>query len=211
MGYEDINEKGSFYLDSNGARKYVNARDTHPLPEAFRCTAYETLRAFRTNSKGYGLCCTEDIEEDDVVCEAVGRLLDGVELVWSHLVTFLVTFGRLEYIISFDDDALTVLRRTGKYDIFKKSYIDATAHGNLMRLVNDETTARNLQLLEWPDGNARRLFLVANERIPAYTELTWDYGPVYNRHWLQRRVSSPTLLLLWAAIVFGLGAWWLAR
>ena len=45
-----------------------------------------------------------------VVAEVCGKLLNEVELVWSQLVTFLLSKVRLEYIISFDNHALT---RTG--------------------------------------------------------------------------------------------------
>ena len=122
------------------------------------------------------------------------------------------------YVVSFDDAMLAHKREAGDSVLF----IDGTHHSNLSRLVNDDTEAPNLKLVYSPSpvqgppteavapsrGRGedeavaepppqelpRRAFLVAAVDVPAWTELTWDYGCHYDRHWLpwwQRRPDPP--------------------
>ena len=91
------------------------------------------------------------------------------------------------YVLSFDDDML----RRKKADGDDVLYIDASCHGNMMRLVNDDAQAPNCELLYWPRPAPgaplpRRAFLVALADIPPRTELTWDYGRHYDRTWLKQ-------------------------
>jgi hypothetical protein len=115
-------------------------------------------------------------------------------------------------VVSFDDPMLARKREAGDEVLF----IDGTHHSNLSRLVNDDTEAPNLKLVYSPypaqgppmdaaEGRSvdeavaelpRRAFLVATVDVPAWTELTWDYGCHYNRHWLpwwQRRPAPPRI------------------
>ena len=93
-----------------------------------RCTPYETLRAFDTGApRGWGVCCTEPISEGDVVVEACGVLLGDA------------AFEALKdrsYVVSYEDDVIQAMRSAGAG---WRLYMDARQHGNLMRLVNDET------------------------------------------------------------------------
>ena len=77
-------------------------------------------------------------------------------------------------------------------------FFDGREHSNISRLVNDDTKQPKLKLVYSPevdaaDGLPRRAFLVAAVDVPAWIELTWDYGRHYDRHWLPwwlRRPSS---------------------
>ena len=98
------------------------------------------------------------------------------------------------YIVSFDDEMLARKRAAGDVALF----FDGREHSNISRLVNDDTERPKLKLVYSPeadaaDGLPRRAFLVAAVDVPAWIELTWDYGRHYERHWLpwwQRRPSS---------------------
>ena len=106
------------------------------------------------------------------------------------------------YVLSFDDDMLSRKRAAGD-DV---RFFDAREHSNVSRLVNDDTEQPKLKLVYAPETTPssssaadqpsvslpRRAFLVATVDVPAWTELTWDYGRHYDRHWLpwwQRRPS----------------------
>jgi hypothetical protein len=181
--YEDVNAAGSFSIAADGVtREYEDAASA--LPASYSRTPYESLRAFDTGVRGFGVCCTEQIHQGDVVVECVGRLLG---------------YGAFEklkdptYVVSFDDATVEAKRAASQPVAF-----DAREFGNMMRLINDDTDAPNLRLMYWPEQHQadgivylgdhlpRRAYLVANEDIPAYTELTWDYGPHYPRPWLPR-------------------------
>ena len=77
-------------------------------------------------------------------------------------------------------------------------FFDGREHSNISCLVNDDTEQPKLKLVYSPeadaaDGLPRRAFLVAAVDVPAWIELTWDYGRHYDRHWLPwwlRRPSS---------------------
>ena len=189
LGYDDINSMGSFVLE-NDTRRFV---DSGPLPMRMlrRYTEYDTLRAFDTGAlRGWGACCAEEIRKGDIVIEAVGQLLGDAE------------FERLTsatYVVSYDDPQLEALRAAGEGH---RLYIDARECGNMMRLVNDDTDAPNLELVYWPPAPAlpQRAFLVATADIPAYTELCWDYGEHYHRNWLEVAKRHPRKqLATWAA------------
>ena len=121
---------------------------------------YDELRAFDTGtSKGWGVCCMQPIRKGQVLGEATGRCL--TEAQFEALDNKLYVFG-------FSDEMLQRKRALGD----EVRYIDLREHGNMMRLVNDETEAPNVHLMYWPEERKdpprlpRRCFLVAKRDVP---------------------------------------------
>lgn len=179
IGYEDIEALGSFIQHQDGSREAMPIADSEQLSPDHVVLPYDELRAFKTSDgRGWGLQCAVPIARGTVVVEAKGRLLTESEF---------DSLTDRAYVVSFDDQMLQLKREAND----PVQYIDQHNHGNMMRLINDSQAAPNLQILYWPatDGVLpRRAFLVASEDIPAGTELYWDYGVLYDRHWLQQQV-----------------------
>ena len=174
---------------------------------------YHKLQAFDTNSaRGWGVRSATAISEGVIVLEVVGRAMSEEDF---------EGLDDLEYVVGFDDRTMAAKRRLGDTlsyidcrksppsvaayppysshlaDSYTNSLWHAGEHGNLMRLVNDDEEAPNLQMIYWaPPDEAlgvmpRRIYLMAKHDIPPGVELTFNYGKHYDRHW--QKETSPEL------------------
>ncbi|EOD22319.1 hypothetical protein EMIHUDRAFT_450763 [Emiliania huxleyi CCMP1516] len=191
--YEDINDKGSFWVAADGSRQW---RAPYPADEMLtgvdpnvKWVPYKELEAFFAGpTRGWGLRCTRDIKDTEFVVEIVGRCLSFEE------------YEQLEdktYAVGFPENISEAKRAAGD----RLQYIDPKTEGGLWRFINDSEEAPNLRLVyiprfekpsaKNPDGVLpKRAFLQAAHDIPAGVELTWDYGPAYPRPWKEAEASE---------------------
>ena len=76
LGYEDLtlSRCGSFFLLADGRRDSIQATPSDRPPPAFKRLAYASLQAFPSGEgRGWGVRCTQSINEAVVVGEMVGR------------------------------------------------------------------------------------------------------------------------------------------
>jgi len=177
LEYEDVPR--SFWMSdiTSAARRPLELTSSEELPASADIVPYDSLRAFNSGGvRGWGVCSMEPIRRGQVVSEACGRCLTEEQF---------AALTDKRYVFGFDDEMLSQ-KRAAEDEV---RYLDLHEYGNITRLVNDEQLAPNLEGLYWPplsEASARlprRFFLVARRTIPPLTELTWDYGDLYERHW----------------------------
>ena len=261
LGYKDVNATGNFFLDPSPSasqapqRRMPASRAHDELPTTMERVPYDSLRAFETSDRGWGVCCASPIHAGQVVVEALGRCLRQEEA-RAHTRTRHVPLTPLPAtrgapgVLTVRRSPLCSMRaclhknastlsplmtsccrasrrsaetrcasaiahwhavgrrghvmdtyvcdRTCHRLSLQVLYIDGREHGNMMRLINDSQHAPLLALMYWPepqldDSKAplpSRAFLVALADIPPWTELSWNYGRHYERHWQSAAVTG---------------------
>ncbi|KAG4073863.1 hypothetical protein HA402_014068 [Bradysia odoriphaga] len=125
------------------------------LNKSIQLSKFPRVTVEPAGKKGLGLFAEQNIEQNDVVIEYVGEIIDTIEYNRRRRE------GLLDYCLTY-----------GKY------YIDAYNRGNFSRFSNSSHRP-NCKMFPIDAGDEIRLALVACKDIIKGEEIVWNYGKYY--------------------------------
>ncbi|VDN05668.1 unnamed protein product [Thelazia callipaeda] len=139
-----------------------------------------SFEVFNAGKKGFGLRCVEQIEKGRFVIEYVGEVIGEDEVVRRQTdVNYVLTIKEV-----FQDHT-------------EVTYIDPSLRGNLSRFIN-HSCSPNLAIVLVRCGTPQvHVGLFALRDIPAYEELTYNYGDITSEFNLKKCFCGTTFCRLY--------------
>ncbi|VDO29577.1 unnamed protein product [Onchocerca flexuosa] len=147
------------FFANNCENRCVQFGASLPLEARLQKRLKKKVRVFDAGEKGYGLQCREQIKKGRFVIEYIGEVIGSDEVEKRR--------SKTNYVLTVKE----IFR-----DHTELTYIDPSVRGNQSRFINHGCNPNLVMILVRYGTPQVHVGLFALRDIPAYEELTYDYG-----------------------------------
>ncbi|OZC09896.1 SET domain protein [Onchocerca flexuosa] len=163
------------FFANNCENRCVQFGASLPLEARLQKRLKKKVRVFDAGEKGYGLQCREQIKKGRFVIEYIGEVIGSDEVEKRR--------SKTNYVLTVKE----IFR-----DHTELTYIDPSVRGNQSRFINHGCNPNLVMILVRYGTPQVHVGLFALRDIPAYEELTYDYGASTSEFCLKKCLCGST-------------------